>query len=60
MCPFITFATGIVSLGTRLTGVVSEDAVDQQVATLFELVDDSVVQGILVLFQPSGDVVRHL
>ena len=53
-----TFATSITT--TRLTGMVREDGLDQMVGSLFELVNDSVVQGILVLFQPSGDVVRHL
>ena len=40
--------------------MIGEDAVDQKIGSLFELIDDSVVQGILVLLQPAGDVVRHL
>ena len=40
--------------------MISKDFLDKLVATLFELVDDSVVQGILVLFQPACDVVGHL
>ena len=43
-----------------LTGVISEDLLDQFAGTLFELIDDSVVQGILVLLEPAGDVVGHL
>ena len=53
-CTFsLLFASG-------LTGVISEDLLDQLVATLFELIDDSVVQGILVLLEPAGDIVGHL
>lgn len=43
-----------------LTGVVSEDLLNQFAATLLELIDDSVVQGILVLLEPAGNVVGHL
>ena len=54
MCTFsLLFASG-------LTGMISEDLLDQLVATLFELIDDSVVQGILVLLEPAGDIVGHL
>lgn len=55
-----TFAAGISTRSTRLARVVREDGLDQCVGSLFELVNDSVVQGILVLLQPSGNVVRHL
>uniref|UniRef100_A0A2M4DMR2 Uncharacterized protein n=1 Tax=Anopheles darlingi TaxID=43151 RepID=A0A2M4DMR2_ANODA len=44
---------------SRLAWVISEDLHDQGVGTLLELIDDSVVQRILVLLKPSGDVVRH-
>uniref|UniRef100_A0A8W7NY04 Uncharacterized protein n=1 Tax=Anopheles coluzzii TaxID=1518534 RepID=A0A8W7NY04_ANOCL len=44
---------------SRLAWVISEDLNHQGVATLLELVDDSVVQRILVLLKPSSDVVRH-
>lgn len=40
--------------------MVSEDLAQQLVGTLLELVNDSVVQGVLVLLQPASDVVRHL
>jgi len=59
-CGEFTFAAGVIFAGARLTGVIGEDAVDQKIGSLFELIDDSVVQGILVLLQPAGDVVRHL
>lgn len=55
-----TFASSIVFATARLARVVSEDLAYQLVGTLLELIDDSVVQGILVLLEPSGDVVRHL
>lgn len=44
---------------TRLSGVIGEDLDQQLVGGLLQLVDNSVVEGILVLLQPSGDVVRH-
>lgn len=43
-----------------LTRVVSEDLDEQLVLALLELVDNSVVQGVLVLLKPSGDVVADL
>lgn len=43
-----------------LARVISEDLLHQFVVTLLELIDDSVVQGILVLLEPAGDVVGHL
>lgn len=43
-----------------LARVISEDLLHQSVVTLLELIDDSVVQGILVLLEPAGDVVGHL
>lgn len=54
----ITFAAGISS--TRLTWMVSENIYQQFVGTLLVQVDNSVVKGILVLFQPTGDVVWYL
>lgn len=54
-----TFASGISST-TRLTWMVGKDFAYQLVGTLLELIDDSVVQGILVLLEPASDVVRHL
>ena len=54
----------VITLGlffaTRLSRMISEDLTQQVVATLLELVDHSVVQGILVLFQPVGNIVGHL
>jgi len=44
---------------TRLAGVIGEDLDQQLVLRLLELVDNGVVQGILVLLQPTGDVVGH-
>lgn len=55
-----TFASSVILATTRLSRVVSEDILYQFVGTLLELVDDSVVQGILVLLKPAGDIVRHL
>ena len=40
--------------------MVGEDLADQRVVALLELVDDGVVERILVLLQPVGDVVGHL
>ena len=54
-----TFATSLL-LATRLARMIGEDLVHQLVGSLFELVDDSVVQRILVLLQPAGNIVRHL
>lgn len=55
-----TFAAGISTTSTRLAGVIREDILDELVGTLLELVDDSVVQGILVLLEPASNVVGHL
>jgi hypothetical protein len=55
----ITLATGLF-FATRLSRMISEDLAEQIVATLLELIDHSVVQGILVLFQPVGNIVGHL
>lgn len=55
-----TFASSVILATTRLSRVVGEDLLHQLVGTLLELIDDSVVQGILVLLQPAGNVVRHL
>ena len=54
-----TFASGVI-LATRLTRMISENILDQFVGSLFELIDDSVVQGILVLLEPAVNIVRHL
>lgn len=40
--------------------MVGEDFAQQLVATLLVKIDDGVVQGVLVLFQPTGDVVWYL
>lgn len=56
----LTLATGIGGSATGLSRMVSEDLHQQGVLTLLVLVDNCVVQGILVLLQPSGDVVGHL
>lgn len=53
-----TFATSITT--TRLTCMIREDLAQELVGTLLVQVDDGVVQGILVLFQPAGDVVWYL
>lgn len=45
---------------TRLTRMVSEDLNQQFVGRFLVLVDDGVVQRVLVLFQPSSDVVWYL
>jgi len=46
--------------GSRLTWMVGEDFHKQFVRTLLVQIDDGVVQGILVLFQPTGDVVWYV
>ncbi len=53
-----TFSVILATAG--LTGVIGEDLLHQFVGTLLELVDDSVVQGILVLLEPAGNVVGDL
>jgi hypothetical protein len=59
---FLTLAAGITSAGrrSRLARMVSEDLNKQFVGGLLELVDNSVVQGVLVLLKPSSQVVGHL
>lgn len=54
-----TLATAATSI-TRLTRMVSKDLNQQFVLTLLELVNDSVVEGVLVLLKPSSDVVADL
>lgn len=46
--------------GARLSRVVSEDVYYQCVGTLLEQVDDGVIKGILVLLQPTGNVIWYL
>lgn len=53
-----TLATGCVGLGSE-SSVIGEDFDEQLVGSVLELVDDAVVERILVLLEPSGDVVRH-
>lgn len=49
------------SIGTtRLTRMVSKDLNKKFVLSLLELVNDSVVEGVLVLLKPSTDVVADL
>lgn len=45
---------------TRLTGMIGEDLHQQFVGRFLELVDHRVVQRVLVLLQPAGDVVWYL
>lgn len=54
---FASLSTAVVA--TAQTGMVFEDGLQQLVATVLELVDHTIVQGILVLLQPIGDVVGH-
>ena len=54
-----TFASSVI-LATRLTRMISENILNQFVGSLLKLIDDSVVQGILVLLEPAVDIVRHL
>lgn len=56
--PILTFATFV--LPTGLTRMVSKNFLDKCVGSLFEEIDNSVVQGIFVLFQPGRDVVWDL
>lgn len=49
-------ATGV----TGLTGMIGEDLHQQLVSRLLELIDHRVVQRVLVLLQPAGDVVGYL
>lgn len=53
-----TFATSITT--TRLSWMVGEDIHQQFVGALLEQVAHGVVQGVLVLFQPTSDVVWYL
>lgn len=55
-----TLATSGTTGITGLARVVSEDLNHELVDSLLELVDDSVVQGVLVLLKPSSDVVADL
>lgn len=56
----VTFAASISTGTTGLARVISEDLAQQFVGTLLVQVDNSVVQGILVLLQPASDVVADL
>lgn len=49
-------ATGV----TGLTGMVGEDFYQQLVSGLLELIDHRVVQRVLVLLQPAGDIIWYL
>ncbi|KAF4519751.1 hypothetical protein B566_EDAN010344 [Ephemera danica] len=55
----LTLAAASIS-ATRLSRMVSEDLDQQLVAGLLELIDHSVVQGILVLLKPATQVVGDL
>ena len=44
---------------TGLAGMISKDGLDEFVGALLELVDDGVVEGILVLLEPSSKIVRY-
>lgn len=54
----LTTSTLSITTTAGLSGVISEDLNDQLVLSLLELIDDGIVKGILVLLQPSSDVVR--
>lgn len=56
----LTLAASVGGSATRLSWMIGEDLNQQSVLSLLELIDDSVVQRVLVLLQPSCDVVRHL
>lgn len=56
----LTFTTSVSGGTARLTGVVGEDFYQQFVGSLLKLVNNGVVKGILVLFQPSTDIVGYL
>lgn len=53
-------AAAVVLAAARLSGISGEDLDEQFVGALLELIDDSVVQRVLVLLQPTGDVVWYL
>lgn len=55
-----SYTFSVIFATTGLAGVIDENLLHQFVGTLLELIDDSVVQGILVLLEPAGNVVRHL
>lgn len=55
-----TFATTAAAGIARLSGMIGEYLHQQFVAGFLELVDNRVVQRILVLLQPTRDVVRYL
>lgn len=43
----------------RLTRMIRVEFADESIASLLVLIHDGVIEGILVLLQPSRDVVRH-
>jgi len=51
LCTFATISV------TRLTRMITVQDFEEFISSLLVLVDNGVVQGILVLLQPSGDVV---
>lgn len=55
-----TLATAATAGITRLTRMVSKDFNQEFVLSLLELIDDSIVKGILVLLKPSSNVVTDL
>lgn len=54
-----SLAASITTGRRRLARMVGEDLHQQFVGGLLQLIDDGVVEGVLVLLQPTGDVVRH-
>lgn len=55
-----TLATATAGSITRLARMISEDLDQKFVLALLELVNDSVVKRVLVLLEPTGDVVADL
>lgn len=55
-----SLATAATTGVTGLTRMIGEDLYQQLVTGLLVLVDHSVVQRVLVLLQPAGNVVRYL
>lgn len=55
-----TLATATAGSITRLARMISEDLDQKFVLALLELVNDGVVKRVLVLLEPTGDVVADL
>jgi hypothetical protein len=61
-CTFSSLSSVITACGgcARLSWMVSVEDDDQWIVSSLVLIDDGVVQGILVLLQPTSNVVRYL